>query len=483
MGQTKYPSPRGEPPRDPPNAWQSSTKHRFNFSYSLRLHELVNGMAAAFPAGTQVHRFMVPWTPPTHPHEDSLMTDRIRRFAGVSLALLTTACVTERVVVREPAPRPYSPPPVYEPPPPPVVSVYIDEPIGQPDPIACPWAPPPMLVEAPPPPPFEDAIWTGGYWVWHDTWVWAHGRWSAPPRPHYRWHPPYYEHRDDVVVFITGHWGAPDRDFVPPPPGLRLTVERGGRGVIPGPRPIGPPGVFVPPPPGSRRGLIVPAPVGTSPAVVTSAPPVVNVGMRITNNVNNSRTTVVNNVTTVTNVTIVAPPSATASGQAMNASVPGQAHLAAGLPPVVRTPAPPPANPRPIPAFTHGQPHVDLPPPPQPARPQLPPPRPAPQAAPVPPPQGPAPQPASPQGPTPRQDHANPPQPRNRAQEAPPPRRVDQPRPEGAQLPREQPIQRDKGQAKPVEPPPKERPKPKEPVRPNPKDEKDPKKNREHERD
>src|ERR1035438_4432329 len=138
------------------------------------------------------------------------MHPSFRTLSGISLALLATGCVTERVVVREVGPASYTPPPAYEPPPPPpqsVVSVYIDAPIGQPDPIGCPWAPPPMLVEMPPPPPFEDAIWTGGYWVWQDTWVWSHGRWSAPPRPHYRWHQPYYEHRDDMVVFITGHWG------------------------------------------------------------------------------------------------------------------------------------------------------------------------------------------------------------------------------------------------------------------------------------
>jgi hypothetical protein len=89
--------------------------------------------------------------------------------------------------------------------PPQIYSAY-EAPIDQPAPIAVPWAPPPMLVEAPPPPPSSDASWTGGYWVWHERWVWAPGRWADPPRPHYHWVPPYYEHRRDRVVFVDGFW-------------------------------------------------------------------------------------------------------------------------------------------------------------------------------------------------------------------------------------------------------------------------------------
>ena len=58
-----------------------------------------------------------------------------------------------------------------------------DEPaLSQPAPIAVDWAPPPMLIETLPPQPSDDAVWTGGYWVWRGDWVWAEGRWSAPPR-------------------------------------------------------------------------------------------------------------------------------------------------------------------------------------------------------------------------------------------------------------------------------------------------------------
>ena len=279
-----------------------------------------------------------------------------------ALLLLSTGCVTREVIVERPVPA-YRPPP----PPPPVVSVYVDPPMGQPEPIGCPWAPPPMLVEAPPPPPFEGAFWTGGYWVWEGTWVWAHGRWVGAPQPGWGWHQPYYENRGGTVVFIGGFWAQPGVVFRPPPPGISITVVAASPGVIPGPRPMGPEGVFVPPPPGSRAGLIVPAPIGTPPAVVTSAPPVVNVGMRIRSNVNvnSNNTTVVNNTTNITNVTNViveAPASATASGKAVSTTVPAQAHLAAAMHPVVSAPAPTPASEKAIPAFRSGRGPVALPP-------------------------------------------------------------------------------------------------------------------------
>ena len=234
----------------------------------------------------------------------------------------------------------------------PIVSVYVEPLTYQPPPIAVAWAPPPMLVEIVPLTPFASAVWVGGYWVWNGNWVWAHGRWSAPPQPDYGWVNPYYEHRAGRVVFIDGFWAAPGVSFQAPAIGLPIALATVTVGVSPGPRPIGPEGIFVPAPPGSRVGLIVPAPLGTAPAVVTSAPPVVSVGMRIVapnsnvnvvgNRIGNvSNVSNVTNVTNITNVMIVAPASATASGQAVNASVPAQAHLAAALPSVVRAPAPP----------------------------------------------------------------------------------------------------------------------------------------------
>jgi hypothetical protein len=282
----------------------------------------------------------------------------------VSVLIALGGCVTEvappRVRVYEP------PPPIYVPAPPSdVISVYVEPPLEQPPPIAVGWAPPAMLVELPPPPPFEAAVWVGGYWVWQGTWVWAHGHWAAPPRPDYGWVHPYYENRDGVVIFISGHWSPPGVRFVPPPPGLRLTVEIGAVGMARGPRPIGPNGVFVPAPPGSRAGIIVPAPIGTAPAVVTGAPPVIAPGMRVNATVNNTtvrNNTVINNVTNVSNVTIVAPASATVSHQAVNTAVPAQAHLAAAQPSVIKAQAPAPSSNKPLPTYRPGSGPVDLPP-------------------------------------------------------------------------------------------------------------------------
>jgi hypothetical protein len=145
--------------------------------------------------------------------------------------------------------------------------VYIDPPLEQPPPVRVEWAPPPLLEESVPPPPYPDAIWTGGYWVWQDNWVWARGRWMAPPRPQYRWVRPYYEHRGDSVIFINGFWAAPGVTFRRPPPTLNIPFARVRPGVRRGPRPDGPDGSFMPPPHGARRGSFVPAPLPEPQAV------------------------------------------------------------------------------------------------------------------------------------------------------------------------------------------------------------------------
>lgn len=284
----------------------------------------------------------------------------IVKISAMTLALLAAGCVVQPPLVSHATVQPVPIASVA----PRVVSVYVDPPLYQPTPIAVAWAPPPMLVERPPSPPFAGAVWTGGYWTWQGNWVWAAGRWASPPEPGYSWVQPYYEHRDGMVVFITGHWSAPGVAFIPPPPGLGLVVSAAAAGVVAGLAPIGPQGVFVPAPPGSRLGLIVPAPVGTPPAVVVSAPPVTNVGMRVQNttiyNVTNT-TTNVTNVTNINNtrtVTVVAPASATASGRSFEAAVPASAHLAAALPSVVHAMAPVPDSAKPVAALVPGHPPV-----------------------------------------------------------------------------------------------------------------------------
>jgi hypothetical protein len=307
---------------------------------------------------------------------------------ALGAAALLSACVVQgppryierpvQPVYEQPAPTYPQPTPQYSQPTPqysqptpqysqdddPVVSVYVDPPIEQPEPIAVQWAPPPMLVEVPPPQPYGEAIWTGGYWAWEGRWFWSAGRWAPPPRPRYVWVQPYYEHRADIVVFVPGFWCAPERHFMPPPPGLSISVAIAAPGIRFGRPPMGPQGIFVPPPPGSRAGIIVPAPLGTPPAVVVSAPAVVNVGMRVHGNVDiNSHNTTnnVTNITNVTNVTIEAPAGATANGQAFQNSVPARAHLAAQLGQANRAAAPQPVSAQAIPAYQAGRQPVQLP--------------------------------------------------------------------------------------------------------------------------
>jgi len=271
-------------------------------------------------------------------------------LAGVCAALASVALLSACTVV-QPTPVVYSPPPMAAAPavasePPPVVSVYAEAPLVQPAPLLVPWAPPPMLVQAPPPSPFADAVWIGGYWAWQGRWVWSAGYWAPPPRPGYFWVEPYYEHRGSAVVFVNGFWCAPGLAFVPPPPTLRLTLSVALPGVV-GTLALGPQGVFVPPPPGSALGLIVPAPIGTPPAVVTGAPAIIHGGMHIADNhsvtINNTvvNNTVVNNrITNVRNVIIEAPASATADHRAFRGDVPAHAALAAAAAPMTHWQAP-----------------------------------------------------------------------------------------------------------------------------------------------
>ena len=294
--------------------------------------------------------------------------------APISLAPVAKAPVSETAPVPAPAvqdsataPQGESTPEYVPPPPQPVVSVYMDPPIDEPPPISVDWAPPPMLVEPPPPPqPSDDEYWIGGYWAWQGNWVWVHGRWAPPARHGYFWHNPYYEHRGEAVIFVNGYWAAPGASFVAPPLHVNIAIAEHAPGVIPGPRPIGPEGVFVPPPPGSHFGLIVPAPIDTSPAVVIGAPPIIRGGMHITvnntsNGTSNDRYTNVTNLTNITHVTVIAPANATANGQAVHSSVTVQPHLAAAQKPLISAVAPEPATRKPIGAYIPGHPVSALP--------------------------------------------------------------------------------------------------------------------------
>jgi len=83
--------------------------------------------------------------------------------------------------------------------------------------------------------------------------------------------------------------------------------------------------------------------------------------MRVHGNVDVNDHRVTNNVTNITNVTIEAPPGATANGRPFQGSVPARSHLAASLPAIVHAQAPVPVSGRPIPSYVPGRPPAALP--------------------------------------------------------------------------------------------------------------------------
>jgi len=55
-----------------------------------------------------------------------------------------------------------------------------------------PGAPPAPYVEAQVVAPGPAYVWIGGWWEWHQRWVWRNGYWARPPHP--------------GAVWVTGHW-------------------------------------------------------------------------------------------------------------------------------------------------------------------------------------------------------------------------------------------------------------------------------------
>ena len=204
-----------------------------------------------------------------------------------------------------------------------IESVWIEPPAFVPPTIAVPSAPPPMLVQVVAPRPFARAVWIGGYWIWQRRWVWAQGMWAAAPATGLRWVHPSYEHRDGLVLFVTGHW-ADDIAGGKPPARQRIAAVAAAGGGDGGCAPLGPQGCFVPAPPASRPGLIVPAPAGTPPAVMTGVPAIVAAGMRVAPGAPT--------VDGVAQMMISAPASATANGRRVQMLVPALAELAASMP-------------------------------------------------------------------------------------------------------------------------------------------------------
>lgn len=118
--------------------------------------------------------------------------------AGV--ALLATGCVyRERTVYRNPPPPGYAGP-AYETP---GGEVVVDS--------DMPSAPPAGEVDttiAVGPPPFDGAIWVGGYWGWGPRgWVWTRGYWGRPPFRGAIWVGPRFVVRGGRRVWVRGGWG------------------------------------------------------------------------------------------------------------------------------------------------------------------------------------------------------------------------------------------------------------------------------------
>ncbi len=66
--------------------------------------------------------------------------------------------------------------------------------------------PPAPLVEVVPVAPGPAFIWIGGFWEWHERWVWTPGRWVERPNPNANWVEPRWERREHDWRFHGGHW-------------------------------------------------------------------------------------------------------------------------------------------------------------------------------------------------------------------------------------------------------------------------------------
>jgi hypothetical protein len=67
--------------------------------------------------------------------------------------------------------------------------------------------PPPVVVERQVVAPYPDYVWQPGYYRWSNTrYVWASGRWAAPPYHHAYWVPGHWRHGRRGYYWRPGHW-------------------------------------------------------------------------------------------------------------------------------------------------------------------------------------------------------------------------------------------------------------------------------------
>ena len=68
-------------------------------------------------------------------------------------------------------------------------------------------APPHAVVETRGPRPGHDHVWVQGYHKWDGRgYVWAPGRWEAPPRRNAHWVAHHWVKRNGGWVLVDGHW-------------------------------------------------------------------------------------------------------------------------------------------------------------------------------------------------------------------------------------------------------------------------------------
>ncbi|MBC7545293.1 MAG: YXWGXW repeat-containing protein [Candidatus Sericytochromatia bacterium] len=70
-------------------------------------------------------------------------------------------------------------------------------------------APPKVKYEARGVSPIRGGVWAPGYYTWQPTtvrYVWAPGRWVAPPRPQAVWAAPAWVLQGDGWTFSAGYW-------------------------------------------------------------------------------------------------------------------------------------------------------------------------------------------------------------------------------------------------------------------------------------
>jgi len=75
--------------------------------------------------------------------------------------------------------------------------------------LVSPWVagePPAPYVEARVVAPGPAYLWIGGWWEWHQRWVWRNGYWARPPHPGATWAPGHWDRHPRGWRWTPGRW-------------------------------------------------------------------------------------------------------------------------------------------------------------------------------------------------------------------------------------------------------------------------------------